>query len=315
MLGHGLARHRLLLPCLLAAACTGGMPGTSDTANSSSGTTSSGSTSETETGTDSGTDSGGVDEGLPCDIDEILETNCRSCHGAMPSSGAFNSMIKRSDLLADAVTAPGKTVAQAAADRITGVGAQMPPAPGAPLTSAQIDTWNNWLAAGSPAGDCTTDPEPDPFDVDPICSSDSTWKGGLFGESPKMDPGRECIHCHTTPADFGGFEGGPLFTIAGTVYPTAHEPDDCFGTNGETTDVAIVLTDAEGTELTLNVNTAGNFFAGASTIPAGFTNPIHAKVVADGAERIMVGALESGDCNSCHSQEGSMGAPGRILLP
>ncbi len=129
-----------------------------------------------------------------------------------------------------------------------------------------------------------------------------------------MNPGRECIHCHTTPADFGGSKGGPLFSFAGTVYPTAHEPDDCFGASGPT-DVTIVITDAKGTELVLDVNSAGNFFAGASLVPADFTEPMHAKVVADGAERIMAGALESGDCNSCHTQEGTMSAPGRIILP
>jgi predicted CXXCH cytochrome family protein len=30
---------------------------------------------------------------------------------------------------------------------------------------------------------------------------------------------------------------------------------------------------------------------------------------------LMVTAQSSGDCNSCHSQNGSMNAPGRITVP
>ena len=50
------------------------------------------------------------------------------------------------------------------------------------------------------------------------------WTGGNRG-SADMNPGRACITCHSTM-------NGPSLTIAGTVYPTAHEPDLCNGANG-----------------------------------------------------------------------------------
>ncbi|RMG93426.1 MAG: hypothetical protein D6705_18730 [Deltaproteobacteria bacterium] len=125
----------------------------------------------------------------------------------------------------------------------------------------------------------------------------------------------ECIHCHTKPSDFGGFEGGPSFVVAGTVYPTGHEPDLCNGVDGGVDHVAVVLTDANGVEFSIPVNGVGNFFATYADLPSGFTDPIHAKVVSDKGERVMVAALTSGDCNSCHTQDGANGAPGRIVAP
>ena len=43
--------------------------------------------------------------------------------------------------------------------------------------------------------------------------------------SADMNPGRACITCHSTM-------NGPSLTIAGTVYPSAHEPNLCNGANG-----------------------------------------------------------------------------------
>jgi hypothetical protein len=34
-----------------------------------------------------------------------------------------------------------------------------------------------------------------------------------------------------------------------------------------------------------------------------------------GRERIMSAGQTNGDCNSCHTQNGAMSAPGRIMLP
>jgi len=115
-----------------------------------------------------------------------------------------------------------------------------------------------------------------------------------------MDPGRACISCHAS-----SFEA-PKFTIAGTVYPTGHEPDNCYGTSS----VSVGITDANGTTMTLTPNASGNFY---STAAVAF--PIQAKVVAGGKERVMTGAQASGDCNSCHTQTGANMAPGRIVVP
>jgi mono/diheme cytochrome c family protein len=101
-----------------------------------------------------------------------------------------------------------------------------------------------------------------------------------------------------------------LYTIAGTVYPTVREPNDCNGVNGPAAAIQVVVTDAAGRVLTLPVNAAGNFFTNAAV-----TFPFHARVVRGGAVRMMIAAQSSGNCNGCHTTDGANGAPGRIVVP
>ena len=131
-----------------------------------------------------------------------------------------------------------------------------------------------------------------------VCTSGSTWMSGDRG-STLMHPGRACIGCHDA-------EGGPRLSIAGTVYPSSHEPDDCDGARG----TQVIITDAAGQTVTLTTNAAGNFYSTAS-----LTFPINAKVVANGAETAMGAAQSNGDCNSCHTVTGTSSAPGRIVSP
>ena len=86
-----------------------------------------------------------------------------------------------------------------------------------------------------------------------------------------MNPGLGCIACHSKRSD------APTLTLAGTVYPTAHEPNLCDGAS------SAIYSDAT--------------------------------IVVTGAERMMGVAQTLGDCNSCHTQDGANGAPGRIVLP
>src|SRR5947208_3034410 len=75
-----------------------------------------------------------------------------------------------------------------------------------------------------------------------VCTSNQTWTGG---NGAQMRPGIGCRSCHS-------------FTIAGTVYPTAHEPTNCNGVDGSK-GVRVVITGADGTMLTLTPNSVGNF--------------------------------------------------------
>ena len=79
----------------------------------------------------------------------------------------------------------------------------------------------------------------DPFSVAPKCTSGTMWTGANRG-SADMNPGRACITCHSTM-------NGPSLTIAGTVYPTAHEPDLCNGANGSN-GARVVITGADGAD-------------------------------------------------------------------
>jgi hypothetical protein len=141
----------------------------------------------------------------------------------------------------------------------------------------------------------------DPFTAPAKCTSGTMWTQGDRGSS-SMNPGRACITCHTTM-------NGPSLTIGGTVYPSAHEPDLCNGTAGST-GVRVVITGADGQTLTLTPGTSGNFNSRTRVM-----SPYKAKVTYMGRERAMVAAQTSGDCNSCHTQNGANSAPGRILLP
>ncbi|HSY23238.1 MAG TPA: hypothetical protein VK841_14025 [Polyangiaceae bacterium] len=54
----------------------------------------------------------------------------------------------------------------------------------------------------------------------------------------------------------------------------------------------------------------GNFYSTGS-----IATPFDAKVLNGSKERDMVAAQTSGDCNSCHTEQGANGAPGRIMPP
>ncbi len=148
----------------------------------------------------------------------------------------------------------------------------------------------------------------DPLHALATCTSGMVWTAASPND-PLMRPGEGCnvsSACH-------GAGAAAIWSVAGTIYPTGHEPNDCEGfSNTSSNGVGIVITDAMGGVLPLAPNTVGNFYySGALAFP------IQAKLIsfATGAERAMVGPVSSGDCNSCHTQDGSSGAPGRLTVP
>jgi hypothetical protein len=141
-----------------------------------------------------------------------------------------------------------------------------------------------------------------------VCTSGTSWTRGNIG-SASMRPGDTCISCHAK-------NGAPTFHIAGTVYPTRHEPLLCNGLAG----VTVIITDAKGVETTLTSNAAGNFACG-PTARSGFpacnpTFPVAARITTpNGHMASMIDPQMSGDCNSCHTEAGLNNAPGRISAP
>jgi hypothetical protein len=138
-------------------------------------------------------------------------------------------------------------------------------------------------------------------DAPPVCTSGTSWTRGNHGSSD-MNPGRSCLACHATM-------NGPSLTFAGTVYPTAHEPDLCDGASGAD-GARIVITGADGNTLMLTPHLSGNFDSATEVML-----PFTAKVTYQGRTRAMTATQTSGDCNGCHTQTGVNGAPGRIVLP
>ena len=259
--------------------------------------------------------------GLPCDVAALLASACLRCHGAPPVKGAPMSLLTYEDLVARWDEDPRRTIADVSLERMKATGSPMPP--DGPLAASAIALFEAWLRAGTPRGSCTPPPSPDAGDsTDPdpagagdaadagaaaeagtvvatsACTSGTVWSPSS-PPSALMAPGRSCLGCHA-------LSGGPSLTLAGTVYPSLHEPDDCAGAGSN---VSVVIVDATGKSHPVPVNAAGNFLR-----VTGLPMPYTARVVSGTKVREMTTPQTSGDCNGCHTQDGAH-APGRITAP
>lgn len=275
-----------------------------------------GSTSGSESGyiDDAGTFSeggGAAAADLPCDLAKALE-RCFSCHGTTPLGDAKVSLSSYAALTAASPSMAGLTVAQSAVARMKDTAKPMPPPPSGAATTAEIDAVQKWIDGGMPKGDCGS--LPDPFAVPPKCTSGETYTLRDEGKGD-MYPGRACVACHVKES-----REAPALWLGGTVFPSAHEPDDCIS---KITDApaSVVVVDGAGKTYTLPVSPAsGNFYLKKTDAPA-FKAPYKTKVVKAGKERVMSTEQSNGDCNACHTQDGALvppatlKAPGRILSP
>jgi mono/diheme cytochrome c family protein len=249
--------------------------------------------------------------GLPCDVADLLAKRCASCHGARPSAGARSSLVVR-----DALAAPwdgASSLAQTSLDRMRDRAAPMPPE--GVLAGAEIDVLARWIAQGMPSGRCGDVDAGGPVQL--TCTSGTFWTEDDDEGSKLMTPGRACIACHALANrregkpkdddDDDDDDEAPAFTAAGTLYPTLHEPEDCFGVgNG----AQVIVEGADGKVLALAVNRAGNFMT-----EAPMALPYRVKVVRAGKELVMKAPATSGDCNACHTSIGASEAAGRVLSP
>jgi hypothetical protein len=222
-------------------------------------------------------------------------------------------MLSYADLAAVATLDPSKSVAAYSVTLMqTGI---MPPKPEVAPTAAEQASFSAWVTAGLPKQGCTTVVDAgvvstNPYDTPLKCTSGTMWTRGDHGSSA-MHPGGTCIACHSMGGD------GPTYAIAGTVFPSAHEPSDCNGASTSTSGaLSVLITEATGTVHTLPVNSVGNFYYEGS-----IATPYTAQVVAGAAVRVMAHTQVSGDCNGCHTVTGSSNtpgatsAPGRIMAP
>ncbi len=229
--------------------------------------------------------------------------SCQTCHSSPPTGGASNSLMTRKQLMARSASDPSKTVAMVSLERMQDAKNPMPPTGVA--SAADVAKLDAWIKAGMPGGDCGGGTNV--FAGGSVCTSGKTYIGD---ENANMRPGEACNTCHRQKRK-------RIFTIAGTVYPTGHEPNDCVGVNNAS--VRVIVTDGTGKETTIPVGTRNN---GTFTLEgATFTKPVHVRVEsADGSKkRLMATELNlaggDGDCNSCHTEAGTNKAPGRIAAP
>lgn len=158
------------------------------------------------------------------------------------------------------------------------------------------------------------DVPPPRFDPAAACISNTRWSRGNRGR-PEMNPGRACVDCHRRERE------GPTLSVAGTAYYAPHEEDLCNGYSGDPPGsrqgaATVRLIDANGVSLTLPVNTAGNFF---SEERLAFPLRLAEVIGPTGVRRSMGEAVPHGDCNLCHTRQGTDTptglAPGRITVP
>ncbi len=149
----------------------------------------------------------------------------------------------------------------------------------------------------------------DPFGGDSVCSRGLSWDMGNK-ESPFMNPGMACTTCHTQLAPFVASR----ILVGGTVYETGHEPDLCFGIDGVKEPMFVEITDADAVVTQLEVNEGGNFLWD-RVVHGTIAFPITVRVVRGDQERVMMAPQMDGNCNSCHTEDGANGAPGRIVAP
>lgn len=234
---------------------------------------------------------------LPCDVAAVLEKGCLGCHGTSLAGGAPNPLTSLAELTSGSKGDPSISNAALAAVRMRDTVKPMPPS-GA-LAEEDIAVIEAWVAAGTPAGACESAPGASTnYDTPTVCTSGTMWTRRNHGSS-SMHPGVACITCHSR-------DEGPRYFVAGTVYPTAHEPDDCNGASGAT----IEITGADGATISIDANAAGNFGTRKKV-----ALPYRARVIVDGAIREMKTPQTNGDCNSCHTLAGANDAPGRVMLP
>lgn len=132
----------------------------------------------------------------------------------------------------------------------------------------------------------------------PTCVTNSRW---LLGDlkTAIMHPGRDCIACHAT-------RGAVRFSTAGTVNASLHDEDDCQGVAG----VTVRITNANGSQIEMTTNFNGNFDS-QDTVVA----PYQVVLIKGASQRRMVSHQSAGACMTCHTMDGSGGAPGRIVTP
>ena len=306
----------MLLACAMAGACGNAPHGFGEDGSGGDGGTSGPNGIGPNGGGDGATPDPGA-SGLPCDVRDLLVAKCDTCHGSTPSQGATTILVTYDDLMKKSPTNPSENEAQVSLAHMKGSIPVMPPAPDV-ASSSDIATMSNWISAGTPKGTCASGPVtgsdggvislPDAaiYDTPTVCTSGTTWTLG-DQKSSNMEPGLECHTCHVV----GGEASGKEFDISGTVYPTAHEPDDCNGVSGAT----VIITDAHGGKTSLDVNSVGNFYHDDAVGFFKIATPYTAVVSAGGKTRAMITPQTDGNCNHCHSLTGAESAPGRVTMP
>ena len=97
---------------------------------------------------------------LPCDVQQVLKTNCWKCHDDPPNWGGPMSLVTQADFLAMGKVTTASVVRDLVKTRINDTSKPMPPITEPVMTADDLAVLNQWLDAGTPQGDgsaCVTE--------------------------------------------------------------------------------------------------------------------------------------------------------------
>ncbi len=265
-----------------------------------------------DAGNNNATYDGGIG-GIPCAVATMVAEKCAVCHGNPQAGNATFPLMTRADFLQPSALDATKNLYQQARYRLHNPFNPMPPVGYLQATSDEIYAFDQWEMAGAPEGTCNPSmPPPQPTD----CVSNSLWQYGNAG-SAGMNPGLACRACHLGQ-NFNGqnpqgiSKTSRAYYFIGTVFADAHARNLCI--SPPPAGAKIEILDKNGTVVsTLTPNAYGNFFS--SSTGTTIALPYTARVTANGKSARMLTPQTSGDCNTCHTDQGLQGAPGRIYWP
>jgi hypothetical protein len=154
---------------------------------------------------------GSTSEGIPCDVNEVLATQCRGCHADPPRYGAPMSLVSLDDMSAPAPSDPARTVAEVMRERLVDPVSPMPPT--GEMSVTDRDLLDGWLAAGTPAcegPDCDDPPPteppigPDALDCDVSHTFVAHADGAEAGYHVPREGADNLYQCFTFHSPFDG---------------------------------------------------------------------------------------------------------------
>ncbi|MFT3836203.1 MAG: hypothetical protein QM723_04295 [Myxococcaceae bacterium] len=302
------------------ATCDESLPGLSDTCQAQFFPGGVGGGAGGGAGGGSGGGSMGPDAGretLPCDVAGIVGTYCGKCHSNPPDHAAPYSLVKRSDFTRAYPADMSTTMAARCAIRLQSEDQPMPPDPEPKPNAAEQQILLDWLTGGTPDGTCSPDAGEIDAGLAPVTCHGNLQPGPSTVASQNMDPGWACLSCHKgqnfqNQNPFGDFNSHEQYFFMGTVFPDWHEQDLCVDVQSGAT---INIFDVHGNlAFSMTPNGVGNFYRPSKL--AGIDLPYTAQIVGPtGKSRWMLTGQAIGDCNTCHTEQGIGGAPGRIVVP
>ena len=249
------------------------------------------------------------------EVHKMLLTQCLSCHGDNGSFtlGSRSTVLAGDEAYSNIVQFVSTTVNPIILQKSRGIkhggGTRLPEA------SEDYALLLNWITNGMPRGSLLEDINISSFAGYTLPAAVSKTAAREHWKGVGVVQGKACIACHNSKA------GGDLIVAGGTLYSYINTPNAYYYKNLSSYVVELVRDDGK----VVRAKTYGSSLYGQNSffIKADGTLPLNSAqtfyvIIKDGAGRVVnrSGYHNSNgqrDCNSCHTQTGNSGAPGRVL--